>query len=152
MVREVYDGKVMSIRRNYLNKPPLLGRVEAYIRSGNPVMEWNIGQIGAYAGFHCSWCYKPEGIKLKLMAAQKDDKPRWGDYPEKLDLNYIAGLIRDGRWFDNSKPFFLVKSEEERLYAPAFIRKHKKRFKYLLEHPNTTSRGTSWFRMFNFCW
>lgn len=137
MVREVYDGKVMSIRRNYLTSEPLMSRVQAYIKSGHPVMEWNIGRIGAYAGFHCSWCYPPEGIRLKLISAQKDDKPRWGDYPEKLDLGYIANLISNGRWFDNSKPFFLVKPEQDRLYAPAYVLKNRDRFNYLLELNHT---------------
>jgi beta-1,4-mannosyl-glycoprotein beta-1,4-N-acetylglucosaminyltransferase len=138
MIREVYDGKVMSIRRNYLTTEPLLSRVEIY-QKNHPVKEWNIGQVGAYAGFHCSWCYNPEGIKLKLMSAQKDDKPRWGDYPEKLDLDYISGLIRTGRWFDNSQPFFLVNREQDSLYAPAYILKHKNRFLYLLDPPSSSN-------------
>lgn len=143
MVRDVYDDKVMSVRRNYLSIEPGLSRVEAYIKSGHSVMEWNIGQVGSYAGFHCSWCYKPEGIRLKLVSAQKDDKPRWGDFPEKLDLNYIAGLIRDGRWFDGSKPFFLVKPEQDRFYAPAYILKHRDRFGYLLDHPGDNKTSSS---------
>jgi len=43
------------------------------------------------------------------MSAQKHDKPRWGDYPEKLNLTYIEGLIQKGGWFDGSKPFIPVK-------------------------------------------
>lgn len=141
MVREVYDGKVMSIRRNYLATPPLLGKVEVYAKSGHSVMEWIIGRVGAYAGFHCSWCYKPEGIRLKLASAQKDDKPRWGDYPEKMDLGYIAGLIRNGRWFDNSQPFFLVKPEQDRSYAPSYMLEHRNKFSYLLDPPTPDKTG-----------
>lgn len=143
MIRQVYDGKVMSIRRNYLTTEPLLSRVETYKKSGHPVKEWNIGEVGAYAGFHCSWCYSPEGIKLKLMSAQKDDKPRWGDFPDKLDLGYISGLIQNGRWFDNSQPFFLVKPEQDPLYAPAYILKHKNRFHYLLDPPSSNKTTSS---------
>lgn len=135
MIRQVYDDKVMSLRRNYLTAAPFFSRVAAYVKSGHSVMEWNLGRVGAYAGYHCSWCYPPEGIRLKLMSAQKDDKPRWGDYPEKLDLKYIANLIRDGRWFDNSRPFFLVKPEQDPMYAPGYILKHKNRFHYLLDPP-----------------
>ena len=135
MVREVYDGKVMSIRRNYLTVSPLREKVEVYAKSGHSVREWIIGRTGSYAGFHCSWCYRPEGIQLKLTSAQKDDKPRWGDFPEKLDLGYIAGLIQNGRWFDNSQPFFLVKPEQDRFYAPTYILEHKDRFSYLLDPP-----------------
>ena len=70
------------------------------------------------------------------MAAQKDDKPRWGDYPEKLDLAYITGLIEKGVWFDGSNPFFLVKpqSDGDKNYAPQFVWKNKERFDYLLNH------------------
>lgn len=131
----------MSIRRNYLATPPLLGKVEVYAKSGHSVMEWIIGRVGAYAGFHCSWCYKPEGIRLKLASAQKDDKPRWGDYPEKLDLGYIAGLIRNGRWFDNSQPFFLVKPEQDRSYAPSYMLEHRNKFSYLLDPPTPDKTG-----------
>lgn len=68
-----------------------------------------------------------------------DDKPRWGDYKEKLDLDYIAGLIRTGYWFDGSKPFFLVKpkAEGDPLYAPSFVWKNKERFDYILIPPSS---------------
>ena len=31
-----------------------------------------------------------------MISAQKADTPRWGDYPEKLDLSYISELIHTG--------------------------------------------------------
>ncbi len=65
--------------------------------------EWDLGSLGHYAGHHCSWCYDPQGIRTKLESAQKHDKPRWGDFPEKTDLKYIAGLIREGGWFDDTR-------------------------------------------------
>ena len=40
-----------------------------------------------------------KGIRLKLETAQRHDKPRWGDYPEKLDLDYIQGIDKP-RWVD----------------------------------------------------
>jgi hypothetical protein len=55
-----------------------------------------VGVGGDYAGFHCSWCSSPEAISIKLRSAIHQDFPRWGDYPEKLDLAYIAGLIKNG--------------------------------------------------------
>ncbi len=42
-----------------------------------------------------------QGIRRKLESAQAEDKPRWGDYDDKLDLNYIDKLVKTGRWFDN---------------------------------------------------
>jgi len=81
--------------------------------------EFDIGKLGKYAGFHCSWCYRPEGIRTKLLSAQKHDKPRWGDYPEKTELPYIARLIRDGEWFDGGKPFIdAAEGKGEPHYAP----------------------------------
>ena len=58
--------------------------------------ENQIGYLNHYAGHHCSWCFTPEGIRTKLISAQKADTPRWGDYAEKLDLSYISELIHTG--------------------------------------------------------
>ena len=136
MIDKVYDGCVMKMRRNYLNRDAERTKVIEYKKKGHLVGEWNIGRIGAYAGHHCSWCYPPEGIRLKLTSAQKDDKPRWGDYPEKLDLNYIAGLIRDGAWFDGSKPFFRAASiDDDPNYAPSFVLQNKLQFAHILNPP-----------------
>ena len=33
-------------------------------------------------------------LRYKLASAQRSDPPRWGDYPEKMELNYIASLRR----------------------------------------------------------
>ena len=30
---------------------------------------FQIGTIGSPAGFHCSWCFEPEGIAIKLLSA-----------------------------------------------------------------------------------
>ena len=56
-----------------------------------------IGNVESYAGFHCSWCLTPIAIQTKLLSAQKDDKPRWGDYPEKMKIDYIKSLISKGK-------------------------------------------------------
>ena len=103
--------------------------------------EWDAGGLGHYAGHHCSWCYSPEGIRTKLLSAQKHDKPRWGDYPEKTDLGYIADLVRVGGWFDDTRPLLPVPREDRgaEFYAPRFIREHPDRFGYLLHPPGESS-------------
>jgi len=60
---------------------------------------------------------------------------RWGDYPEKTDVNYISKLIRDGGWFDDTKPFIKVEQSEmmTKNYAPKYLMDNPERFKYLLE-------------------
>ena len=99
--------------------------------------EWTLGDSPHYAGWHCSWCYPPEGIKVKLQSAQRHDKPRWGDFPDKLDLQYIASLIRTGEWFDGKHPFMPVKRRltPAELYAPPYFLDHEDRFEYLLVPP-----------------
>ena len=49
-----------------------------------------------YAGYHCSWCLTPEGISVKLQSAIHQDFPRWGDYPDKLDIEYLTNLTQTG--------------------------------------------------------
>ena len=91
---------------------------------------------GNYAGHHCSWCFNLEGIKLKLLSAQRADTPRWGDFPEKSDLNYIQSLVQKGLWFDGSKPLGLALQDEELDFAPNFVFNHYSNFKSLLEPPD----------------
>ena len=65
MINQVYQGKVMALRRNqFTNDLALKERAKKYDSSGHPWREWNIGQIGAYAGFHCSWyvCFTLEAV------------------------------------------------------------------------------------------
>ncbi len=88
-----------------------------------------------FPGYHCSWCYNPEGIRTKLMSAQKHDKPRWGDYPEKTNVTYIAKLIKTGGWFDDKHPFIKVTDTSQKFYAPQYILDNPDRFNYLLKPP-----------------
>jgi len=66
------------------------------------IQAWSAGGSGKdVAGWHCSWCLEPDGIRTKLVSAQNGDFPRWGDYPAKLNITYIEGLIARGVWFDD---------------------------------------------------
>ena len=100
--------------------------------------EWTLGNSPHYAGWHCSWCYPPSGIKIKLESAQRHDKPRWGDFPDKLNLDYIASLIRNGEWFDGKHPFIPVnrRKTSASIYAPPFFLDNEDRFEYLLVPPD----------------
>lgn len=136
MLKEVFHDNAMLLRRNVYEDPILSERLSNYVRSGHGVREWTAGSLGHYAGFHCSWCYTPEGIRTKLLSAQKHDSPRWGDYPDKTNVTYIAGLIRSGAWFDGTKTFILVpENEKSDLYAPKYILNHADRFRSLLHRP-----------------
>ena len=77
------------------------------------------------------------------MSAQADDKPRWGDYPEKTNLTYISGLIRNGGWFDGSHPFIFNGNKadgSDKFYAPQFMLENYERYKYLLQVPDSDGK------------
>lgn len=138
MLKKVYGNNAMLLRRNVWDDVILKPRVQNYTKlEGHKIKAWEAGTLGHYAGYHCSWCYKPEGIRTKLMSAQKHDKPRWGDYPEKTNVTYIANLIRTGSWFDDTKPFIAVKDHQQKYYAPKFFWENKEKFGYLLEGPDS---------------
>ena len=132
MLNDVYGNNAMLLRRNVWNNDLLKEKFKNYTK---PIKEWDIGKLGHYAGYHCSWCYTPEGIRTKLLSAQKHDKPRWGDYPEKTNVTYISNLIKTGGWFDGKKPFIFVNENDEEFYAPPYIISHREKFQYLLELP-----------------
>ena len=70
--------KCMFCRRNVWSDPLLADRLANYTKSSSSsngvrrVREWTAGAVGHYAGYHCSWCYHPEGIRTKFVAL----KPR----------------------------------------------------------------------------
>ena len=137
MLKMIYGRNSMLMRGNYWEHPKLQKYVQNYTSHypTNVLKSWDIGKIGHYAGYHCSWCYNPAGIRTKLLSAQKHDSPRWGDFPEKTEAGYIANLIRNGEWFDGEKPFLKVEEGEEQFYAPEYILQHRQQFQYLLELP-----------------
>ena len=82
---------------------------------------------------------------LRLLSAQKHDSPRWGDYPEKTNLTYIAGLLENGEWFDGTAPFISVKEDEEpNFYAPEFFLKRREKYRYLLDVPHSDEDSPSY--------
>ena len=98
-----------------------------------PSLEWKFPFIFYIFYFDGS----PEGIKTKLQSAQRHDQPRWGDYPDKLDLQYLAGLVRTGQWFDGTHPFISVsrRTTPAELYAPPYFLNNEDKFEYLLVPP-----------------
>lgn len=61
-------------RRNVWSDPLLADRLTNYTSNTTSpslsnivkrVREWTAGTMGHYAGYHCSWCYQPEGIRTK---------------------------------------------------------------------------------------
>ncbi|XP_061770309.1 beta-1,4-mannosyl-glycoprotein 4-beta-N-acetylglucosaminyltransferase [Nerophis ophidion] len=133
MLREVYDGDGIKLRRRQYYTLPGFRRYEN--ETGHILVQWSVGSPFHFAGWHCSWCFAPEGIHLKLVSAQNGDFPRWGDYEDKCDLNYIRELIRTGGWFDGSVQEYPPVDPKEHMYAPRYMLEHYDRYRYLLENP-----------------
>jgi len=138
MMGQVYDNQVMAMRTNHWQEGPIANYLQQQQdQQDQPWSVWTIGRVGSYSGHHCSWCYRPEGIRLKLTSAQKDDQPRWGDYAQKLDLKYISQLIATGTWFDAKERFVLTSCSSDRQFAPAYVLNNPQRFAYLIHHNST---------------
>ncbi|XP_072240747.1 beta-1,4-mannosyl-glycoprotein 4-beta-N-acetylglucosaminyltransferase isoform X2 [Leuresthes tenuis] len=139
MLHDVYDGDGIKLRRREYYTLPGFRKYEN--DTGHILVQWSVGSPFHFAGWHCSWCFTPEGIYFKLVSAQNGDFPRWGDYEDKRDLNYIRELIRTGGWFDGSLQEYPPADPKEHMYAPKYMLEHYDRYSYLLENPyNKVSR------------
>ncbi|XP_023319480.1 beta-1,4-mannosyl-glycoprotein 4-beta-N-acetylglucosaminyltransferase [Eurytemora carolleeae] len=131
--RDFYNCDASQIRSaNYLVQTT---KVELYKKQKKEIGPLNV----INGGWHCSWCFTPQGIRQKLIDAPKSDYPRFGDFPGKTDVSYIRKLIKEGVYFDLSR--FRNTSEislsQDPAYAPPFIIQNKERFHYLLLNPYT---------------
>jgi beta-1,4-mannosyl-glycoprotein beta-1,4-N-acetylglucosaminyltransferase len=90
------------------------------------------------AGWHCSWCFRPENIVIKLTSAINADFPRWDNYPEKLNLTYIRENIQLGRWFDGNsvgtKNMAVLGQQNRATFALKYFIDNEKKFDYLLKN------------------
>jgi beta-1,4-mannosyl-glycoprotein beta-1,4-N-acetylglucosaminyltransferase len=109
-----------------------------YKNKGKRIEMFNCSQD---AGWHCSYCFKPEGIRKKLLDAPLSDWPRWGDDPKKCSVDYIKLLIKNGQNFDEkylrgSGNNMLTEMKDPE-FAPQFMINHPEKFNYLLKNPYT---------------
>ncbi|KAK2817406.1 hypothetical protein Q5P01_025597 [Channa striata] len=135
MLNHVYDGDGIKLRRREYYTMSGFRKYENDTR--HILVQWSVGSPFHFAGWHCSWCFTPEGILFKLVSAQNGDFPRWGDYDDKKDLDYIRKLIQTGGWFDGSVQEYPVVDPKEHMYAPKHMLENYKRYSYLLENPYT---------------
>lgn len=133
MLRDVYDSDGIKLRRREYYTMPGFRKYEN--DTGHILVQWAVGSPFHFAGWHCSWCFTPEGIYFKLVSAQNGDFPRWGDYEDKRDLNYIRNLIRTGGWFDGSLQEYPAADPKEHMYAPKYLLENYEKYRYLLENP-----------------
>ena len=95
------------------------------------IQSWTIGsEPGDTAGWHCSWCFTPDKILVKLVSAQNGDFPRWGDFPEKRNLSYIRRLVATGTWFDD----VTTMQRNDVITGPESLLKNKHRYRHLIEN------------------
>ncbi|XP_051985808.1 beta-1,4-mannosyl-glycoprotein 4-beta-N-acetylglucosaminyltransferase [Xyrauchen texanus] len=133
MLKDVYDSDGIRLRRREYYTMPGFRKYENDTR--HILVQWSIGSPFHFAGWHCSWCFTPEGIHFKLISAQNGDFPRWGDYEDKRNLNYIRELIQTGGWFDGSVQEYPPTNPNEHMYAPKYMLDHYNHYRYLLENP-----------------
>ncbi|KAM4671076.1 beta-1,4-mannosyl-glycoprotein 4-beta-N-acetylglucosaminyltransferase [Amazona ochrocephala] len=139
MLQAVYATDGIRLRRREYYTMPGFRQYEN--STGHILVQWSLGSPLHFAGWHCSWCFTPEGIYFKLVSAQNGDFPRWGDYEDKRDLNYIRELIRTGGWFDGTTQEYPPADPKEQMYAPKYLLKNYQRFRYLLENPYRKVEG-----------
>ncbi|KAG7491485.1 hypothetical protein MATL_G00004010 [Megalops atlanticus] len=141
MLSAVYDNDGIRLRRREYYTMPGFRRYEN--DTGHILVQWAVGSPFHFAGWHCSWCFTPEGIYFKLISAQNGDFPRWGDYEDKRDLNYIRELIRTGGWFDGSVQEYPPSDPKEHMYAPKYMFDNYEQYRYLLENPYSKQGSTT---------
>ena len=90
------------------------------------------------AGWHCSWCFSPSGIRAKLLDAPNSDFPRYGNERAKTSTAYIKRLVKHGIFFNlvrlrnESDEVNALKDPE---FAPPFMLRHPKNYQHLLRNP-----------------
>uniref|UniRef100_A0AC11EE01 Beta-1,4-mannosyl-glycoprotein 4-beta-N-acetylglucosaminyltransferase n=1 Tax=Ovis aries TaxID=9940 RepID=A0AC11EE01_SHEEP len=141
MLQTVYGLDGIRLRRRQYYTMPNFRQYEN--RTGHILVQWSLGSPLHFAGWHCSWCFTPEGIYFKLVSAQNGDFPRWGDYEDKRDLNYIRSLIRTGGWFDGTQQEYPPADPSEHMYAPKYLLKNYDQFRYLLDNPYQEPKSTA---------
>ena len=107
--------------------------MEKYKGLKEPVGPLNIPR----GGWHCSWCFTPEGIRKKLLDAPFSDFPRFGDYPGKTEPRYIERLIKHGLYFDGNplRQNGEINATIDEEFAPPYILEHDQQYLHLLVNP-----------------
>ena len=77
VLRDIYKNDSSLIRRGlyYKTQDDVKPAVENLTAKGLSIEQMSVID----AGWHCSWCFKPQGIRAKLLDAPNSDFPRFGD-------------------------------------------------------------------------
>jgi beta-1,4-mannosyl-glycoprotein beta-1,4-N-acetylglucosaminyltransferase len=128
LVRDVHHGVTKNKNEEFLE-----------YRQTTLVHSWFIGEVGHFAGWHCSSCFDLEGIRIKFMSAQNADWPRWGSIPTKMELKNIKRMVKDGKWFDgsplnNRAVSRMADPQKDPFYAPPYIMQNAEKFPHLMKN------------------
>lgn len=131
---QVYNNDSSLIRRGFFYKQQeQKNAVQNLIGNGTSIEQMSVVD----AGWHCSWCFSPAGIRAKLLDAPNSDFPRFGDDRARTSTAYIRRLIKHGLYFNLRrvrKGGEVTLSDDPHL-APAFILRHPKKYSHLLRNP-----------------
>ena len=143
MMKQVFDGYLYRLRRATKHMTDNSALVNRYkYKGGGRIHAWSFGSPELPSGWHCSWCFRAEGIRFKLLAAHLSDMPRWGAFPSKLALSYIRSIVEQGLWFDDETKLVETNQSDTELYAPAYIRNNADTFKHILKVPVRKGKNT----------
>ena len=133
--KDFYDYDASIVKGEQFNEDNEKNRKlkELYKETGNRIQ---LFECSDDAGWHCSYCFEPDGIRKKLLDAPKSDWPRWGDDAVKSSVPYIKELIKtgqnfDGKYFRGSADNMLTE-EKDPDFAPKYMILHPEKYKYLL--------------------
>lgn len=133
MLRFVFTGHAYFVRRATSEMNTHKSLVDDFkFHHGGRIHAWSAGAKTLPVGWHCSWCLSVDRIRAKLIAAHVSDVPRWGNFPEKRNVDYISKLVERGLWFDD-KTSLLKGNRSHPMLAPKFILDHHQKYRYILE-------------------
>jgi beta-1,4-mannosyl-glycoprotein beta-1,4-N-acetylglucosaminyltransferase len=135
VLRDVYHTDSSLLRKAfYYDNTEAIKKATEHRQRGEVIDQLSILD----AGWHCSWCFPPAGIRAKLLDAPNSDYPRYGDDRAKSSVAYIKRLIKNGIYFNLVR---LRKKGDEMSparnpdFAPPFIQSHPERYAHLLRNP-----------------
>merc|ERR1739844_483642 len=135
VLRDIYKNDSSLIRRGlyYKTQEDVKSTVKKYNEKGLPIDQMSVID----AGWHCSWCFKPQGIRAKLLDAPNSDFPRFGDDRARTDVAYIRRLIKHGLYFNlyRIRKGGEVDAAKDKEFAPSFMQRYPEKYAHLLSNP-----------------
>ena len=135
VLRDIYKNDSSLIRRGlyYKTQEDVKPIVKKFNERGVPLDQMSVID----AGWHCSWCFKPQGIRAKLLDAPNSDFPRFGDDRARTDVAYIRRLIKHGLYFNlyRIRKGGEVDAAKDKDFAPPFVQKYPQKYGHLLSNP-----------------